>query len=270
MLGPRRQAVSPPAAVDLAHRCDGDGPPVLLLHGLFGSKRNWRGVAKALAPRHRACAPDLRNHGESPWTEAMDYAAMAADLDRLIGRHGLGPCAVLGHSMGGKAAMMLALTRPDRVGRLIVVDIAPARSPAESAARAAALADLPLAACDSRADADARLAEASPDPRVRGFLLQNLVRDAAGRLAWRVNLAALDRHADGLAGFPAIAGTYAGPTLFLGGGDSPYLRADHAPIIRRLFPNAEIDRLPDAGHWVHVDKPEAFVARVRRFLEARA
>ncbi len=253
--------------VDLAHTADGGGPPLLLLHGLFGSKRNWRAVAKALAPRHRVFALDLRNHGDSPWTDEMDYPAMAADLAQFVARHRLTPCAVLGHSMGGKAAMVFALAHPEEVARLAVIDTAPVGSPvADGASPAAILAGVPLATCDSREDADAALADHLADARIRGFLLQNLVRDTAGNLAWRVNLETLRRAADTLAGFPDVTSTYAGPTLFLGGGESNYLRPAHAPEIRRLFPTAAIEHLPGAGHWVHVDRPTAFVERIERFL----
>lgn len=257
--------------VELACNDTGAGPPLVILHGLLGAKRNWATVAKALASRRRVLWADLRNHGASPWNDDHTYPAMAADVARLIETRIGGPAAVLGHSMGGKVAMLLALTRPDLVSQLVVVDIAPAVSQGAPRDFLAAMRGVPLATCRTRAEADAALAESVPDPAVRGFLMQN-VANGPGGLSWGVNLAALERHFEAIRGFPAIpqGSGYPGPTLFVAGGRSDYLQPGHAVEIGRLFPRATIETIPAAGHWVHADAPAEFIAIVERFLATTA
>ena len=247
----------------------GEGPPVAILHGLFGSGRNWAGIAQRLAAHRRAVALDLRNHGASPWADTMGYGEMAEDvratLYALFGRR----FALIGHSMGGKAAMMMALLHGGEVERLVVVDIAPVDYQPEHLDIARAMRALDLVAITRRAEADSRLAPFVADAAERAFLLQNLVFDNAAP-RWRLNLAAIERAMPLLAGFPALpAGTaYHGPALFLSGGHSDYLRPEHEPQIRRLFPNARIARIAEAGHWVHAEQPAAFLDLVEPFLAA--
>lgn len=258
-------------AVDLAFTEAGSGPPLVILHGLFGSKRNWSTLAARFGADRRVFVADLRNHGESPRHDAHDYPALADDVARLIESRVGGPAAVMGHSMGGKAAMMLALGRPELVERLVVVDIAPARSNAAPLGLLRAMRSVPLAACASRAEVGAILAETVSDPGVRGFLAQNVVAGPGG-LSWAVNLDALERNVESIVGFPDVpAGrAYAGPTLFVAGGRSDYLRPDHAAAIGRLFPRATIETIPGAGHWVHAEAPAAFFTTVSGFLAAGA
>ena len=254
-------------AVDLNAIRSGQGPSVVVAHGLFGSARNWTSVARRLAGRHAVHALDMRNHGASPWTDEMTYPAMAEDLLRYAATHGLSRPAAIGHSMGGKAAMAAALLAPERIGRLVVVDIAPVRYRHGFASLVDALAGLDLDGVDRRAVADERLSEAVPDAAVRGFLLQNLVlRD--GRYVWRLNLAAIAAARDTLWDFPDLppSAAFEGPTLLIGGGASDYIRPDHMPAVERYFPNAEYLRIPGAGHWVHAERPDAFLAAVEDFL----
>ena len=245
----------------------GEGPPLAILHGLFGSGRNWAGVAQRLAAHHRVIALDLRNHGASPWADTMDYAEMAEDVRATLHASGHRRFAVLGHSLGGKIAMVLALAHGAEVARLVVVDIAPTAYRPCHLGYVRAMRTLDLGAIKRRAEADARLAPAVGDAAERGFLLQNLVLDG-GEARWRLNLEAIERAMPRLAGFPALppGAAYPGPALFVAGGRSDYLRPEHEPEIRRLFPNARIARIADAGHWLHVEQPQAFLDIVKPFL----
>ena len=255
--------------VDLVFDDRGMGPPLVVLHGLFGAKRNWASIAKALAPRHRVLTVDLRNHGASPWNAVHDYPALAGDVARFIRTHVGGPAAVLGHSMGGKAAMVLALEEPDIVERLIVVDIAPAPSRTTLIDALQAMKNVPLATCTRRTEAETALAESIPDPAVRAFLVQNVTVGPQG-LAWAVNLEALERNFPAIVGFPDVAAgrTFTGPTLFVVGERSDYVRPEHHAVIRRLFPAATIEIVAGAGHWVHAEAPDAFLAVLSGFLSA--
>ena len=254
-------------AVDLAISETGTGEPLVILHGLFGSKRNWSSIAGTLAGHRRVITADMRNHGESPWDDHHDYHALADDVARLIETKVGGPATVLGHSMGGKAAMMLAVTRPDLVKRLIVVDIAPARSISSPLLLVKAMRRVPLETLSRRAEVDAVLAEVIPDLAVRGFLAQNVVSEPTG-LRWSVNLDAIERNGESIVGFPDIPPglTFTKPTLFIAGGRSEYLRPEHRHTIERLFPAATIETIPDAGHWVHAEAPGPFLGAVNRFL----
>jgi pimeloyl-ACP methyl ester carboxylesterase len=246
----------------------GAGPPLVILHGLFGSARNWAGIAKVLAARRRVLAVDLRNHGASPWSDAMGYADMAGDVAALIEARGFGRAAVLGHSMGGKAAMWLALTRPAAVERLVVVDVAPASYPPVLLDYVHAMQAVDLGAVRRRADADAALQQVVRDPAERGFLLQNLMLEEGGA-RWRLNLDVLERTLPDIAGWRDPPGDcrYDGPALFVAGARSDYVQAAHDPRIRALFPAAEVVRIADAGHWVHAEQPQAFIAAVAPFLD---
>lgn len=249
----------------------GEGPPLAILHGLFGSGRNWAAIARRLAAHHRVIALDLRNHGASPWADTMDYAEMAEDVRAILHASGHRRFALLGHSMGGKAAMVLALAHGAEIERLVVVDIAPAAYTAHHLDYVRAMRALDLGGITRRAEADARLAPAVSDAAERGFLLQNLIFPSAaagGEARWRLNLAAIERALPGLVDFPALppGAAYPGPALFVAGGRSDYLRSGHEPEIRRLFPNARIARIAGAGHWLHAEQPQAFLDIVQPFL----
>ena len=255
-------------ALELAFQEIGEGPPVVILHGLFGSKRNWTSIARQLAMTHRVLSIDLRNHGESPWDSRHDYPSLAADVTWLLEQQIGGPSAVIGHSMGGKAAMVLALTRPDLVARLVVVDIPPAESIGTQDVFIRAMQQVPLATLTQRTEVNALLSEAIPDPAIRGFLLTNLAAGPDG-LSWAINLDTLASEFETIRSFPdmPVARPCGKPTLFLLGGRSDYVQPRHHADIRRLFPAAEIAVIPEAGHWVHAEAPAAFLAAVQRFLD---
>lgn len=255
-------------ALGLSHEVAGSGPPLIILHGLFGSRRNWRAIAKGLAGGHRVWTLDLRNHGDSPWDDEMTYEAMAGDLRAFMVRHGLEGAAVMGHSMGGKTAMALALGAPELVGRLIVVDIAPVQRPPDLRRHVRAMAEIDLTGVRRRAEVGELLAPAVEDRSVRAFLLQNLVAQD-GALRWRLNLQAIDRQMEAIGGFPEylLDHRYEGPTHFIAGALSGYIKPEHRDLVLRLFPAATMSVIAGAGHWVHAEKPESFLRAAGRFLD---
>ena len=249
----------------------GSGLPVAILHGLFGSGRNWRSVAQHLAPRHRVLTFDLRNHGASPRADGMSYGKMVDDLQASLRARGIERAALLGHSMGGKVAMLMALLHPGEVDRLVVVDIAPAANPPTLLAYVRAMRAADLRGVRRRSEADLQLAEAVPDPAERAFLLQNLVI-GENPARWRLNLEAIERGFSQIVGFPDLpAGTvYPGPALFVAGARSNYIQPEHEPLIRHLFPQARIAHIEGAGHWVHAEQPQAFLQAIAPFLAVAA
>ncbi|MDR7233989.1 alpha/beta fold hydrolase [Agrococcus sp. BE272] len=240
------------------------GSPVLFCHGLFGQGRNWMQIGKALADRHRVTLVDMPNHGRSPWTERVDYAEMADAVAATIDE----PAALVGHSMGGKAAMLAALRHPERVERLCVVDVSPVsyRSSDEFRGFMDAMLGMDLAAIASRADADAALAPAVPDPGIRAFLLQNLQRDGDG-WRWLPNLEVLRRDLDALRGFPETDAVYEGPVLWIAGADSGYVRDEFRDEMEARFPRVRRVTVKGAGHWVHSEQPAVMTGLLERFLD---
>lgn len=239
--------------------------PLLIAHGLFGSARNWNVAAKNLATTRDVVTVDMRNHGTSPWFDSQTYAEMAADLAEVIQNQGV-TMDVLGHSMGGKAAMMLALTQPELVGQLIVGDIAPVPYAHDNTQHIIAMRALPLVPM-TRAEADRALAPMVPEAGLRAFFLQSLdLRSTPPR--WRLNLDVLETFMPQIVGWPDTAGQFQGRTLFLSGGKSHYVLPAHRETIRALFPHARFVKIPDAGHWLHADAPRTFEATVDVFLSA--
>jgi esterase len=244
-----------------------DLPPLLIVHGLFGSARNWGGIARRLADRRNVLAVDMRNHGSSFRDADNSYAAMAGDLAQVIESQG-SPMDVLGHSMGGKAAMQLALTRPELVDRLIVADIAPVAYGHDQTPHVRAMQALDLTNLTTRAEADRRLALTTPDPALRAFFLQSLDLKGENGPAWRLNLPVLAAEMPGIVGWPGTQGTFPRPALFLAGSDSTYVLPEHRPAIKALFPATRFARIPGAGHWLHADKQKEFVETIAVFLSA--
>jgi len=240
------------------------GPPLLIAHGLFGSGRNWGVIAKRLSEGRRVLTVDMRNHGASFWSAAHGYGDLAADLAEVIAAHG-GRADVLGHSMGGKAAMRLALDSPSAVNRLVVADIAPVAYGRSQAPLIHAMRGLDLTGIAARSEADRRLAAAVPDTGTRAFLLQSLDLKAEPP-RWQLNLDALEAEMPRIVGWEAVAGSYESPVLFLSGGASDYVKPEHRAQVRALFPTARFARIPGAGHWLHAEKPREFAAAAAAFL----
>ena len=244
----------------------GQGTPLVILHGLFGSLDNWLGVAPKLAEHFHVFVVDLRNHGQSPHSAEMSYPLMAGDVAKFFDERGLGNAAVLGHSMGGKVAMQFALSHPERVPKLIVVDMAPRVYKPSHAAIFSALFALDLSAFQTRHRIEEALGPAIPNLVVRRFLLKNLGRDGAGKLFWKINLRGIAENYPLLGESLSATTPFVKPALFLRGGKSNFITAADEPMILQLFPQAEMQTIDDAAHWVHADKPEEFTGRVLNFL----
>ena len=241
----------------------GEGPASVILHGLFGTASNFATIQKRLAVGRRVVTMDLRNHGRSGHDPAMDYPTMADDVLQTMDQLGLPQAALVGHSMGGKVAMHAAMRQGERVERLLIADIAPVANPPRYRGIADAMLALPLAAGLTRADAEAALADAVPDTAMRQFLLSNLRFGTAP--AWRIGLAEIAGALPAIEGWSG-AGRYDGPTLVLRGDRSDYIGPDDRARFRALFPDARFAALRDAGHWLHADAPDAFVATLDAFL----
>jgi esterase len=237
------------------------GKPLLVLHGLFGSLANWGWHSKQLASHFAVYAVDLRNHGESPHADAMNYEVMAEDVKQLLQHLQIDSCYMIGHSMGGKVAMQLALTAPELIERLLVVDIAPVTYPAKADGHLGVLAGMKAvdpAAIKNRAEAEQLLEPYIEDEATRRFVLTNLVRQDDGKYKWRLNLLAIEKHYDRLREKPGAGKVFAGPTLFVKGDLSRYLQKKHEPEILEMFPAASVKIIMETGHWLHAEKPQVF------------
>jgi len=242
------------------------GTPLVMVHGLLGQGRNFGMLSRSFAATRDVYTVDMRNHGDSPWDTVMDYPAMADDLAGFIAAEVGDRALVFGHSMGGKAAMRLALDAPDRVAALIVADIAPVAYTHSHLDQINALRALDLDTISKRSEADAALKASVPDPALRAFLLQNL-RISSDGVSRRSNLDVLAEAMGALVGWTdSGSARYDGPTLFIGGGDSTYIRPEHDDAIRTRFPRATVEIVPGAGHWIHAEKPKEVFALSEAFL----
>ena len=253
--------------MDLFYHEAGEGAPLVILHGLLGAGDNWLSVARGMKSRFRSFLPDLRNHGSSPWTGAFTYDDLAADVLAFADSLGLERFYLLGHSMGGKAAMRCALAAPERIGGLVVADISPRPYRDDLKALVESMLGLDLARVRTRGEADEALRLAGvAEPWVRSFLLKNLASKEGG-FAWKCNLEAI------LASFGSIAdwtedgfAPFGGEALFLRGEKSKFIPEEDFPAIRRAFPRARIVSVPGAGHWLQADNPEFVIRELEEFL----
>jgi pimeloyl-ACP methyl ester carboxylesterase len=244
----------------------GHGPALIILHGLFGGLDNWRALAGKFSDQFTVYRLDQRNHGRSPHTEEFCYRALADDLLHFMDRRNIASAHILGHSMGGKAAMQFAALHAQRIERLIIEDIAPYPYPPLHDKLLAALTALPVERIDSRSEADRRLAADIPQRAIRGFILKNLLPAPSGGMRWQFNLQSLARNYPNIIAAIEPDAPISLPTLFLRGADSSYLLPERFAEIRELFPRARLHTVPGAGHWLHSDNPQRFVAEVRAFL----
>ena len=249
----------------LEHKIVGNGAPLVLLHGLFGSKENLGMLARPLAEQFQVISVDLRNHGRSFHAPTMNYPVMAADVCRLLDHLQISQASVLGHSMGGKVAMQMALSHPARIIKLVVADIAPAAYAQHHQDILQGLQLIDSTELQSRQQADEILKPFEPDLATRQFLLTNLYRDAEKKLGLRLNIEAITRHQQDIC--DAVSGPpFKGPTLFIRGGNSDYIQDIHLPVIKALFPHFQLETVPNAGHMLHAEQPQEFLARVVKFL----
>jgi pimeloyl-ACP methyl ester carboxylesterase len=244
----------------------GAGAPLLILHGLFGCWDNWHPVAKALSQRFGVVVPDLRNHGRSFHSPRFDYEAMAEDVERLMDALAIGGALLMGHSMGGKVALRVAARRPDRVQRLVVVDITHKASRSNYGQAVEALAHLDLRSLEGLRDADARLRPAVADPVVRLFLLKSLEHLPNGTYRWKVNLDAIRGNLPLVFG-PVELGRFPNPCLFIRGARSAHVEDHDWLEIKTALPQARLITIPGAGHWPHIENKAAFLAAVGDFLD---
>lgn len=240
---------------------------ILILHGLFGSQRNWYSIAKRLAEKFEVYTLDLRNHGESAHSEIMSYQEMAGDILQFVSEHDLNKVAIVGHSIGGKVAMQASLQEPEMISKLIIVDIAPVQYEHNFYHLVDLLNTLPLERIDSRQQADEYLQFVVKPKALRQFLLQNL-RSSNDGFFWRINLHAIQSCIEAIEGFPdGHDKPYRNPVLFLKGERSNYIRDAYDEEIFRLFPGALFITVPDAGHWLQAENPDFVIKEIAEFMQ---
>ena len=243
----------------------GSGPPLVILHGLFGSLDNWFSIAKDLETSFTLYLVDQRNHGDSPHSNEWNYGVMGEDLRELLDAEGLDSVYLMGHSMGGKTVMNFAVKYPERVSKLIVGDIAPRYYPIHHQVILEGLNALNLSQLQSRKEADDLLAPYIPELGVRQFLLKSLGRDGNG-FAWKINLPVISQHIEEVGKALDEGTVFEGPTLFLGGANSSYIQEKDLPDMKHHFPNCTWISIPNAGHWLHAEQPQAVIQEIRNFL----
>ncbi|NJN27134.1 MAG: alpha/beta fold hydrolase [Cyclobacteriaceae bacterium] len=251
----------------LYHKTYGEGEPFIILHGLFGSSDNWMSVAKLLPKKYHIVLADLRNHGESPHSDQWNYKLMAQDVRDLANELGVEHFHLMGHSMGGKVAMTLAAEFPGILTKLIVADIAPKSYPVRHQKIIDALLSIDLKHLESRKEAEDKLAVYIHEAGVRQFLLKNLSRDSDESYSWKLNLEVINKLLENVGEATIPQETIDTPTLFIRGSHSDYVTDDDVAEIRKYYANAKVETLGNAGHWLHAERPDAFVETVLDFLE---
>lgn len=266
--------------MELFFRKLGSGPPMIIIHGLYGSSDNWLSIGKALSRSYTVYLVDQRNHGQSPHDEVHDYPSMRDDLIEFMDRHELRKATIIGHSMGGKTAVFLSESHPERIDALVVIDIAPTAYGAEASGNQVethkrimdAMLEVDFKKAASREDVDEQLAKNIDSPRIRSFLLKNIVRNQDKSLQWKLNVPALRENLEEVLGGldpkkyrggEEIAGF---PVLFIRGEKSDYISDDDILVIQQIYPMARVTTLPDAGHWLHVEQPALLIKTIRYFL----
>ena len=250
----------------LYYHITGHGHPLIILHGLFGSGDNWYTLSNFFAEKFKVYTVDQRNHGRSPHSDIFNYHVMAEDLNNLMIHEGISSTYLLGHSMGGKTAMQFAVTHPEKVDKLVVVDIAPKAYSAQHDKIFDAMFALKLKSYKTRSELDTALAEHINDFPVRQFLLKNITRDEDGEFKWKIDIHAIRKNYENINAAVEATQPFEKPTLFIKGGKSAYVREEDIPQIKSIFPRAEFAAVENAGHWVHAEAPQEFAKILMEFL----
>jgi esterase len=240
--------------------------PVVILHGLFGFSDNWQTIAKALSEDQTVLTPDLRNHGRSPHVNTHSYPEMAEDLKKFLEQRKISQAVIIGHSMGGKAAMQLAMNYPDLVEKLVIIDMEPGQAADNHREIFKALFDLDFSVIKTRQEANDFLSSRIEDEGTRQFLLKNITRETSGEFAWKMNLPVLWKDYHNILA-PVTGKPYEKSALFIRGGKSNYIKDEEITLIEEYFPKASVVTIEGAGHWVHADKPAELLAVLKGFLE---
>lgn len=254
--------------MNLFYRTFGEGEPLFILHGLFGSSDNWVSLGKQFAENYRVIIPDLRNHGQSPHSDLWDYAAMAEDVHQLAENLGLNQINLIGHSMGGKVAMQVAGTYQDFVGRLVVADIGPKQYPVQHRTILDGLLGIKLEKLASRKEADEQLSKTVPELGVRQFLLKNMDRVSGKDFQWKLNLAVINKQIANVGTSTFPSSRISVPTLFINGSKSGYVSKEDHKEISEYFTNVQFDTIEDVGHWLHAEQPQVFMDKVMAFFHS--
>lgn len=252
--------------MELFFREIGQGQPIVILHGLFGSSDNWLTLGKRFAEDFKVYLVDLRNHGNSFHDESFNYEVMAKDILNFMLKHNIQNTILLGHSMGGKVAMTVSQKHPQKVKMLIVADISPAAYPLRHDVIVEALAAIKLESITTRQDADEQLKEFIPEVGIRQFLLKNLHRKKEGGFEWKINLSVIEREIDNIGDAIDPKVQYNKPTLFIEGGRSKYILDKDLPLMQTIFPHHKLITMPEAGHWLHAEQPDKFYEIVKDFI----
>ncbi|MBP6976847.1 MAG: alpha/beta fold hydrolase [Bacteroidales bacterium] len=253
----------------LHYRQFGEGKPVILLHGIFGSSDNWVTIGRQLGEHFSVYIPDQRNHGQSPHSPVFNYYALVEDLREFIAELALENITLIGHSMGGKVAMSFALDQPRLVNQLVIIDISPGFNTIRQEHRdiLRIMRAVDLTTISSRQEAEAELRKWPLSERIQSFILKNLYRSGTDRFAWRINLDAIEDNAELIFGPIPFSGRYPGPVLVIQGGDSTYITHDNKEVFNHYFPNVRFSIIPGASHWVHADKPDDMMKTLLDFLQ---
>lgn len=253
--------------MQLRYRSIGEGKPLIILHGVFGTSDNWQTFGKAVSAKYKVYLVDLRNHGNSPHSDTFDYPSMAEDLKEFIEEHHLDKPMLMGHSMGGKVVMSFAVAHPDSFEKMIIVDIAPKYYPPHHQKILEGLSAVKIDTVESRKEAEEQLSAYIDDTGIRQFLLKNLKRADNGQFAWKLNLSVVKEKIDNVGLALDTDAETKKPALFIRGDQSEYVLDEDKEHIRKLFPLAQIITIKDAGHWIHAEQPEALYEAVTRFLD---
>jgi len=252
----------------LFYRVQGKGQSIIIIHGIFGSSDNWLSITKKLSVNYQLYLIDLRNHGNSPQSDIFTYESMSDDLLELINDHSIKDPIIIGHSMGGKVAMHFSLHHPGKLKKLVVVDIAPKSYPVHHEKILEGLNAIPLSELKSRQEAESILANYVDEPDVRQFLLKNLSRNEQLQFQWKINLPIITKNIEKIGVEINKKKEFTKPTLFIKGGKSNYIKNEDSALIKKIFPQAEIKTIDQAGHWVQVDAPEDFLQLVEQFASS--